>query len=59
MTTEERPPLLCRIAGHKWEMRVRRDDEAPKGMIKIEHVTFGYCRRCGAPNPGFGEKNVG
>lgn len=61
---ESKPPLMCRLFGHKWHERITIakppsfDDyvaisSTTRPFIVLERdLAASHCRRCGAPNPG-------
>jgi len=54
MSDEKQLPVICRIFGHKWEIKIRREDE-PKGYTTIHLVQRKACIRCGCLNPNYGQ----
>ena len=45
--------ILCKIIGHKWVQKIRRDNDPHPGYQYIHHNQMKGCLRCGEPNPNY------
>lgn len=50
----EKPPLLCRILGHRWIFTMTNKTRIDGKMtLEINHECVPFCLRCGKPNPNY------